>query len=146
MFGGAFQSVTQPRLEPIDRVARGDTLELSTNEPAVHVEIGLRVDGSLHRWIAMPGQFDASVQHRSVGEPTELSDLALRVLGRAGQSTVRRHVDVEDGWEFVSVPHDLVVTPRDCMRARAKGHRTMDDGPCPDTPRAEICVLKSKFQ
>ena len=122
MFGSSFQPAPQPRLEPIDGFARGGALDLGADEPAVHVEIALRDHGSLHRRIGMPGQLDAGVQHRSVGEPRELADLAARVLGRAGQPTMRRHVDVEDGWKLV-LCRMISLLRRGQLRARAKGHR-----------------------
>ena len=108
--------MTQPRRESINRFARGHPLGLCADEPAVHLEVRLRDNRAPHRRIGMPGQLDAGVQHRSVGEPRELADLAARVLGRAGQPTMSRHVDVEDGWQVGSVPHDLLATPRASIR------------------------------
>ena len=96
MFGSPFQPVPQPRFELIDRVACGDARDLNADEPAIDVEVGLREDGSLHRWIAIHTQFDAGVQHRPVGESTERADLASRVFGGTGHLSVRRHVDIKD--------------------------------------------------
>ena len=82
MFGSPFQPVSQPRLEPIDRFARGDALDLNADEPAIDVEVGLRHHGTLDRRIGVPGQPDPGVQHRSVRQPAEPTDLGPRVLGR----------------------------------------------------------------
>ena len=75
MFGSPFQPASQPRLEPIDRFARGDTLDLNPDEPAIDVEVGLRHHGTLDRRIGVPGQVDPGVQHRSVRQPAEPTDL-----------------------------------------------------------------------
>ena len=129
MFGSPFQPVPQPRLEPIDRFARGDALDLSTDEPAIDVEIGLRDHGSLHRRIGMPGQLDAGVQHRSVGEPAE-PPILLRAYSAAPGSRpcVVTSTSRTDG-KLGSVPHGLVVTPPANAGTRAKGHRTVENGP-----------------
>ena len=97
MFGGSLQPVPQPRLTPINCFARGHAPDLSANEPTIHVEVGLRDHRSCHRRITMPAQFDAGVQHGSMGEPPERADLAARVISRAGKLAVRRHVDIDDG-------------------------------------------------
>ena len=84
MFGSPFQPVPQPRFEPIDRFACGDPHVLNTDEPAIDVEVGLRRHGTLDRQAGVPGQLDPGVQHRSVRQPAEPTDLGPRVLGRTG--------------------------------------------------------------
>ena len=110
VFGGAFQAAAQPRREKIDRFSRGLCLDLSADRPAIDIEIGLRDHGPLHRRIAMPGQFDAGLQHRSAGVPPELADLAARVIGGSRKLIVRRHVNVDDLWQFCSVAHTYRAT------------------------------------
>ena len=100
MFGSAFQPAPQPRRKPINRFARGHALDLSTNEPTIDVETGLRDHRSIHCRITMPGQFDAGVQHRSMGEPPKLADLATRIISRTGKHAARCHIDLEDKWQF----------------------------------------------
>ena len=51
MFGDAFQLVAQPSLEPIDRFARADSLDLRPDRPTVDVDVGLRDHWPLHRRI-----------------------------------------------------------------------------------------------
>ena len=117
MFSDPFEPVSQPGFELIDRFSRGGALDLGTDEPPLHIEVRLRDDGSFHRRIVMPAQFDAGVQHRPVSESAELADLGSGVFGRAGQLPVRRHVDVEDRWKVGSLPHDLLLRRRP-VRAR----------------------------
>ena len=73
-----------PGLELIDGFARGDALDLNADEPAIDVEVGLRHHGTLDRRIGVPGQLDPGVQHRSVRQPAEPTDLGARVVGRTG--------------------------------------------------------------
>ena len=68
----------------------------------------------------MPGQFDAGVQHRSMGEPPELADLAARIISRTGKLAARCHIDLDDVWQFCSVAHALLATPRICIRPGPK--------------------------
>lgn len=53
VFGAAFQSMTQARLESIDCFGRGDAFDLRADQPAVDVEVRLRNYPAGHRWIAV---------------------------------------------------------------------------------------------
>jgi hypothetical protein len=111
VFGDPFEPVPQSGFEAVDRFARGSAPDLNTDEPTVDIEVGLRDHRPLQRRIAMPGQFDAGVEHRFVGKPTQPADLVARIICCAGKLTMGGHVDVEDGRQFGFVPHGLVVTP-----------------------------------
>ena len=82
----------------------------------------------------MLGQLDVGVQYQSVGESPELSDLAARIIGCNGKFAARCHVNIDDGWQFCSVTHDLLATPRICIPARAKGRRRQNSQDRPIQP------------
>jgi hypothetical protein len=96
VFGAAFQSMTQSPLESIDCFPDGEAFDLRADQPAVDVEVGLRDHSAGHRWIAVLTQSDTSVQHRLVGEATELADLFPCVVLGTGYLPMRRYLDVEN--------------------------------------------------
>lgn len=57
------------------------------------------------------------------GRIAVIVDRAAHVIGRSRRLIVRCHVNVDDLWQFCSVAHSYRATPRNWLRARAKGRR-----------------------
>ena len=83
-FCDAFEPMPQSCLESIDRFLGGLALDLSADEPAVDIQVGLGDHRAGHRRIGMPAQPDTGMQHGLVREPTEPADLFLYVIFDTG--------------------------------------------------------------
>lgn len=93
--GNAFEPTPQSCLESIDGFPGGLTLDLSADEPAVDIQVGLADHRAVHRRIGLPAQPDTGMKHGLVREPTEPTDPFPCIVINAGQLTMRRHLDVE---------------------------------------------------
>lgn len=82
--GEMFELAAKSGLEKVDRLVRGDRVDLGAHQSAVDDQIGLGHHRLLDRGILVPGQPYSGGKHWPMRHPTELTDLHARVFGDVG--------------------------------------------------------------